>query len=95
MGSRPEHVTINKTYQPTNNKVKNDFYLCMELMIICTPQKQKFEVSHENVIENPIHFHWKPMHNEQLENLMITFPSSTFTLKLRFSQVYIHLHHLH
>ncbi len=58
------------------------------------PQKQKFEVSHENVIENPIQFHWKPMHNEQLEILMITFPSSTFTLKLKFSQVYIHLHHL-
>jgi hypothetical protein len=41
------------------------------------PQKQKFEVSHENVIEKRKHFHWKPMHNEQLKNLMITFPSST------------------
>jgi hypothetical protein len=41
------------------------------------PQKQKCEVSHENVIENPKHFHWKPMHNKQLKNLMITFPSST------------------
>jgi hypothetical protein len=40
------------------------------------PQKQKSEVSHENVIEKPKHFHWKPMHNEQLKNLMITFPSS-------------------
>jgi hypothetical protein len=40
-------------------------------------QKQKFEVSCENVIEKPKHFHWKPMHNEQLEILMITFPSST------------------
>ncbi len=37
------------------------------------PQRQKFEVSHENVIEKPKHFHWKPMHNEQLENLLITF----------------------
>jgi hypothetical protein len=47
------------------------------------------------------------MHNEQLENLMITFPSSTLkdiankflinksTLELRFTQVYSHLHHLH
>ncbi len=46
-------------------------------MIICTHQKKKIEVSHENVIEKPKHFHWKPMHNEQLENLMITFLSST------------------
>jgi hypothetical protein len=70
-------------------------------------QKQKFEVSYENVIEKPKHFHWKLMHNEQLENLMITFPSSTlkdiankflinnFTLELRFTQVYTHLRHLH
>jgi len=70
-------------------------------------QKQKFEVSHENVIEKPKHFHWKPMHNEQLKNLMTTFPSSTFkditnkclinnsTLELRFTQVYSHLRHLH
>jgi hypothetical protein len=41
------------------------------------PQKIKSEVSHENVIEKPKHFHRKPMHNEQLEILMITFPSST------------------
>jgi hypothetical protein len=41
------------------------------------PQKQKNEVSHENVLKKPKHFHWKPMHNEQLLNLMITFPSST------------------
>jgi hypothetical protein len=40
------------------------------------PQKQKIEVSHENVIKKPKHFHWKPMHNEQLEILMIAFPSS-------------------
>jgi hypothetical protein len=71
------------------------------------PQKQKSEVSHENVIEKPKHFHWKPMHNEQLENVMVTFPSSTLkdianknfinnsTLELRCSQVYSHLHHLH
>jgi len=70
-------------------------------------QKQKIEVSHENVIEKPKHFHWKPMHNEQLENLLITFPSSTLkditnkfcinnsTLKLRFTQVYYLLCHLH
>jgi hypothetical protein len=24
------------------------------------PQKQKIDVSHENVIEKPKHFHWKP-----------------------------------
>jgi hypothetical protein len=71
------------------------------------PQRQKFEVSHENVIEKPKHFHWKPMHNEQLKNLLITFLSSTLknitkkfcinnsTLKLRFTQVYYHLCHLH
>ncbi len=71
------------------------------------PQKQKYEVSHENVIRKPKHFHWKPMHNEQLENLMITFPFSILkeiankffinnsTLKLRFTKVYSHLHHLH
>jgi len=71
------------------------------------PQKQKYEVSHEKMIEKPKHFYWKPMHNEQLENLMITFPSSTLkdivnkflinnsTLELRFTQVYSHLHHLH
>ncbi len=71
------------------------------------PQKQKSEVSHENVIEKPKHFHWKPMHNEQLENLLNTFPSSTLkdiankffinnsTLELKFTQVYSHLHHLH
>jgi hypothetical protein len=41
------------------------------------PQKQKSDVSQENVIEKPKHFHWKPMHNEQLENLMTTFPFST------------------
>jgi len=47
------------------------------------------------------------MHNEQLENLMITFPSSTIkdiannffinnsTLELKFTQVYSHLCHLH
>ncbi len=28
------------------------------------PQKQKFEVSHENVIKKLKHFHWKPKHNE-------------------------------
>jgi hypothetical protein len=70
------------------------------------PQKQKIEVSHENMIEKPKHFHWKPMHNEQLENLMITFLSFTLkditnkflinnsTLELRFTQVYSHLRHL-
>jgi hypothetical protein len=47
------------------------------------------------------------MHNEQLKNLLITFPSSTLkditskfhinnsTLKLKFTQAYYHLHHLH
>jgi hypothetical protein len=47
------------------------------------------------------------MHDEELENLMIAFPSSTLknigkkflinnsTLELRFIQVYSHLHHLH
>jgi hypothetical protein len=71
------------------------------------PQKQKSKVSHENVIGKPKHFHWKPMRNEQLETLMITFPSSTLkeitnkfiinnsTLELRFIQVYSHLCHLH
>ncbi len=71
------------------------------------PQKNKSKVSHENVIEKPKHFHWKPMHNKQLENLMMTFPSSilkdivnkflinNFTLKLRFIKVYSHLCHLH
>jgi hypothetical protein len=71
------------------------------------PHKQKYEVSHENVIEKPTNFHWKPMHNEQLKNLMITFPSSTLkyitnkifinnsTLELRFTRVYFHLHHLY
>jgi hypothetical protein len=70
-------------------------------------QKQKSEVSYENVIEKPKHFHWKPMHNEQLKKLMTTFPSSIFkditnkclinncTLELRFTQVYSHLRHLH
>jgi hypothetical protein len=74
---------------------------------IMHPQKQKIEVSHENVIEKPKHFHWKLMHNEQLKNLMTTFPSSTlkdianiflinnYTLELRFTQVYSHLCHLH
>ncbi len=72
---------------------------------IMNPQKQKYEVSHENVIEIPKHFHWKPMHNEQLENLLITFLFSTLnditknilvnnsTLKLTFTQVYYHLRH--
>ncbi len=71
------------------------------------PQKQKIDVSHENVIEKPKHSHWKSMHNEQLKYLMITFPSSTLkyitnkflinnsTLELRFIQVYSHLRHLH
>jgi hypothetical protein len=71
------------------------------------PQKQKIEVSHENAIEKPKHFHWKLMHNDQLKFLMTTFPSSTlkdianifltnnYTLELRFIQVYSHLHHLH
>jgi hypothetical protein len=70
------------------------------------PQKQKIEVSHENMIKKPKHFHWKPMHNEKLLNLMI-IPSSILkdiakkflinncTLKLRFIQVYSHLWHLH
>jgi hypothetical protein len=47
------------------------------------------------------------MHNEQLENVTTTFPSSTLnniankffinnsTLELRFTQVYSHLCHLH
>ncbi len=43
-------------------------------------KKQKNEVSHENVIEKPKHFHWKPMHNEQLKKLMTTFPSSTLKI---------------
>jgi hypothetical protein len=30
------------------------------------PQKQKFEVSHENMILKPKHFHWRPMHNEKI-----------------------------
>ncbi len=29
------------------------------------PQKQKYEVSHEKVIEKSKHFYWKPMHKEQ------------------------------
>jgi hypothetical protein len=71
------------------------------------PQKQKFEVSHENVIEKLKHFHWKPMHNEQQKNSMTTFPSSTLndiankflinnsTLELRFTQVCSQLRHFH
>ncbi len=59
------------------------------------------------MIDKPKHFHWQPMHNEQLKKLMTTFPSSTFkdiankclinnsTLELRFTQVYSHLRHLH
>jgi len=45
------------------------------------------------------------MHNEQLENLMVTFPSSTLrnitdkflinNSTLELTQVYSHLHHLH
>jgi len=65
------------------------------------------ERSHENVIDKPKYFHWKPMHNEQLKNLMITSPYSTLkditnkffinnsTLELRFTQAYYHLHHFH
>jgi hypothetical protein len=99
------------TNQPTKMSVKQwakkYLYLCMELMIICTHKNKFFEVAHENVIEKPKHFHWKSMHNEQLENLMITFPSSTLkdiankfliknsTLELIFIQVYFHLRHLH
>jgi hypothetical protein len=106
MGSRPKH-----TNQPTTMSIKQQgqkrslsLYGIDDNM---HPQKQKSEVSHENVIEKPKHFHWKPMHNEQLENAMITFPFSTLkdiankflinnsTLELRFIQVYSHLHHLH
>ncbi len=70
------------------------------------PQKQKPEYRMKMLLK-PKHFHWKPMHNEQLKNLMITFPSSTSkdiankfiinnsTLELRFTQVYCHLCHLH
>ncbi len=57
------------------------------------------------MIEKPKHFHWKPMHNEQLENLVVTFPSSTLrditdkflinNSTLELTQVYSHLHHLH
>jgi hypothetical protein len=72
MGSRPKHVTTNKTYQPTNQpttisikqrgqKQSLSLYRIDDNM---HPQKQKFEASHENVIEKPKHFHWKPMHNE-------------------------------
>ncbi len=98
------------TNQPTIMSIKQQGQKRLSLYGIddnMHPQKQKFEVSHENVIENPKHFHWKPVHNEQLENLMITFPSSTLkdisnkflinnsTLELRFTQAYSHLCHLH
>ncbi len=71
------------------------------------PQKQKFEVSHENVIEKLKHFHSKSMHNEQLNffNDYISFFHfkkynkqifiNNSTLELRFTQVYFHLRHLH
>jgi hypothetical protein len=71
------------------------------------PKKQKSKVSHKNVIQKPKHFHWKPMHDEQLDNLMITFPPSILkditnkflinnsTLKLKFTHIYSHLRHLH
>jgi len=61
-----KNIPTNQQQCPLNNEVKNDFYICMELMIICTLQKQKIKVSHENVIGKTKLFHWKPMHNEQL-----------------------------
>jgi hypothetical protein len=114
MGSKLEHFTTNETYQPTNQpttiSIKRGKKQSLFLYGIddnMHPQKQKSKVSHENVIGKPKHFHWKPMCNEQLETLMITFPSSTLkeitkkfiinnsTLELRFIQVYSHLCHLH
>jgi hypothetical protein len=112
MGSRPKHVTTNKnTNQPTTMSIKQRVYKrSLSFHGIddnMHPQKQKIEVSHENVIEKPKHSHWKSMHNEQLKYLMITFPSSTLkditnkflinnsTLELIFIQVYSHLRHLH
>jgi hypothetical protein len=65
------------TNQPTTMSIKQRGLSLCGINDNTHPQKQKYEVSHEKVIEKPKHLYWKPMHHEQLENLMITFPSST------------------
>jgi hypothetical protein len=66
--------------------------------------KYKTQISHEHV-HKPKHFHWQPIHNNKLDNLMTT--CTLFTLKdiannvlvknsilqLQFTQVYHHLRH--
>jgi len=59
------------TNQPTKMSIKQrgqkqSLYLC-GINDNTHPQKQKYEVSHEKVIEKPKHLYWKPMHNEQLK----------------------------
>jgi hypothetical protein len=81
MGSRPKHIITKETYQPIkNNSIKQRgqkwFLPLYGIDNKMHTWKQKYEISHENVIEKPKHFHWKPMHNEQLKSLMTTFPSS-------------------
>jgi hypothetical protein len=52
------------------------------------------EVSHENVIEKPKHFHWKHMHNEQLENLNLKWNISIFHSKRYSTQISYQQFHL-
>jgi hypothetical protein len=70
-------------------------------------QKHKTQISHEHVhVHKPKHFHWQPIHNNELEHLITTCPLSTSKdttnkilvnnsiLELQFTQVCHHLHHI-
>ncbi len=68
-------------------------------------QKHKTQTSHENV-HKPKHFHFQPIHDNELKHLMTTCPLSTLKdiankilvnnsiLQLQFTQVYHHLCHI-
>jgi hypothetical protein len=69
-------------------------------------QKQKFEVSHENVIEKPKRFHWNwcTMTIKKINDYISIFHLKKYntnffinnsTSELRYIQVYSHLCHLH
>jgi hypothetical protein len=54
---------------------KNDLCFCMTLMVLCT-HKNINQTSYEHV-HKPKHFHWQPIHDNELEHLMTTCPLST------------------
>jgi hypothetical protein len=55
---------------------KKRYFLLHDINDVMHSQKHKTQTSHEHV-NKPRHFHWQPIHDNELEHLMITCPLST------------------